>query len=181
MKLIIGLGNPGKEYDNTRHNIGFIVIDNFLGKVKYKKKFNGLYYETNIGKEKTIFLKPETYMNNSGYCVQEFVNYYNVKHEDILVIQDDLDLDQGVIKFKINSGCGGHNGIKSIINSLNSDDFFRMKIGIKNEYKSDVIEYVLGKMNKSEIEKINFNKTKDAINDFIMYDYNYVMNKYNRK
>ena len=178
MKLIVGLGNPGKEYDKTRHNIGFIILDNYLGNIKYKTKYNGLYYETKIDNEKVIFLKPLTYMNNSGNSVREFVNFYEIKHEDIMIIQDDLDLDLGIIKFKINSGSGGHNGIKSIINSINGEDFFRMKVGI-NKAKDNVIDYVLGHMNKEEIGKIDFDKTKNAIDDFIKCGYSYVMNKYN--
>ena len=88
MKLIVGLGNPKKKYDNTRHNIGFMVLDNYLGKVDYKSKFNGLYYEKNINNEKVIFLKPQTYMNNSGLSVFEFVNFYKISLKDILIIQE---------------------------------------------------------------------------------------------
>lgn len=180
MKLIVGLGNPGEEYDNTRHNIGFILIDKYLGNVKYKSKFNGLFYEKN-GEEKVIFVKPQTYMNNSGECVSKFVKYYDIEMEDILVIQDDLDINIGKYKFKINSSSGGHNGIKSIINYLGNDNFFRLKVGISNTKKGDVIDFVLGKFNKEELNTIDFEKLKDAIDDFIKFDYGYVMNKYNGK
>ena len=180
MKLVVGLGNPGKEYDNTRHNIGFMLIDKYLGDVKYKDKFNGLFYEIN-GKEKVIFVKPQTYMNNSGECVVKFANYYNIKPEDILVIQDDLDINVGKYKFKINSSSGGHNGIKSIINNLGTDSFFRLKIGISNTRKNDVIDFVLGKFSKEEMNSIDFDELIKAIDDFINYDYSYVMNKYNGK
>ena len=180
MKLIVGLGNPGNEYDKTRHNIGFMSIDNYLNNVNFKSKFNGLYYETNKDNEK-IILKPQTFMNNSGECVIKFVKYYNIKHENIMVIHDDLDLNLGTIKFKINSSSGGHNGIKSIINYLNGNDFFRMKIGINTNNKSDIIDFVLGKLSKKEIEYIDFNKINSAIDDFIDYGYEYVMNKYNGK
>lgn len=180
MKLIVGLGNPGKEYDNTRHNIGFMLIDKYLGNVKYKSKFNGLFYEKN-GEEKVIFVKPQTYMNNSGECVSKFVKYYDIEMEDVLVIQDDLDINIGKYKFKINSSSGGHNGIKSIINYLGNDNFFRLKIGVSNTKKGDVIDFVLGKFNKEELNTIDFEKLKDAIDDFIKYDYSYVMNKYNGK
>lgn len=181
MKLIVGLGNPEKKYDNTRHNIGFMVLDNYLGKVDYKSKFNGLYYEKNINNEKVIFLKPQTYMNNSGLSVFEFVNFYKISLKDILIIQDDLDLDIGMIKFKFNSSSGGHNGIKSIINCLGSQEFSRLKIGINNEYKKDTIDFVLSKFSKKDIEKLNLDKINSAINDFLSYDINYVMNIYNRK
>lgn len=180
MKLIVGLGNPGKEYVNTRHNIGFMLIDKYLGDVKFKEKFNGLYYETN-SLDKVIFLKPQTFMNNSGDCVVKFANYYNVKPEDILVIQDDLDINVGKYKFKINSSSGGHNGIKSIINNLGTNGFFRLKIGISNIRKNNVIDFVLGKFSKDEINNINFDELINAIDDFINYDYSYVMNKYNGK
>lgn len=180
MKLVVGLGNPGKEYDNTRHNIGFMLIDKYLGNVKYKDKFNGLFYEIN-GAEKVIFVKPQTYMNNSGECVSKFVKYYDIKMEDILVIQDDLDINVGKYKFKINSSSGGHNGIKSIISHLGNDNFFRLKIGISNTKKDDVIDFVLGKFSKEDLNNINFDDLKNAIDDFINYDYSYVMNKYNGK
>ena len=180
MKLIVGLGNPGKEYVNTRHNIGFMLIDKYLGDVKFKEKFNGLYYETS-SLDKVIFLKPQTFMNNSGECVVKFANYYNVKPEDILVIQDDLDINVGKYKFKINSSSGGHNGIKSIINNLGTDSFFRLKIGISNTRKNDVIDFVLGKFSKEEMNSIDFDELIKAIDDFIIYDYSYVMNKYNGK
>lgn len=181
MKLIVGLGNPGKEYSNTRHNIGFMVIDKYLGDVKFKEKFNGLFYEINSNGDKVIFIKPQTYMNNSGECVGKFVKYYNVKLEDIMVIHDDLDISVGNIKFKINSSSGGQNGIKSIISHLGNNGFFRMKLGIKSDKKNDVIDFVLGKFSKSELELIDFNKCSNAIDDFIKYDYEYVMNKYNGK
>ena len=181
MKLIVGLGNPDKKYENTRHNIGFMIVDNFLGNVKYKKKFNGLYYETIINNQKVIFLKPQTYMNNSGLSVIEFVNYYDINNEDIMVIQDDLDIDLGKIRFKINSSSGGHNGIKSIINCLNSDSFFRMKIGINSENRFDTIDFVLSDFSKEQLNKIDFERANHAISDFIENDYKYVMNKYNGK
>ena len=180
MKLIVGLGNPGKEYDNTRHNVGFMLLDAYLGDVKYKEKFNGLFYERNKG-EKVIFLKPLTYMNNSGECISKFVKYYNINIEDILVIQDDLDMKIGMYKFKKNSSSGGHNGIKSIINHLNSNNFFRMKIGIKNDKKYDTIDFVLGKFYKEELNLINFDVLKESIDDFILKDSDFVMNKYNGK
>ena len=181
MKLIVGLGNPSKEYSNTRHNIGFMVIDKYLGDVKFKEKFNGLFYEINSNGDKVIFIKPQTFMNNSGECVGKFVKYYNVNNEDIMVIHDDLDINVGNIKFKINSSSGGHNGIKSIISHLGNNGFFRMKLGIKSNEKRDVIDFVLGKFSKSELELFDFNKCNSAIDDFLKYNFEYVMNKYNGK
>ena len=180
MKLIVGLGNPGKEYENTRHNIGFKIIDKYLGNVKYKEKFNGLFYELNKN-DKIVFVKPQTYMNNSGECVSKFAKYYNISNEDILIIQDDLDIDIGNYKFKINSSSGGHNGIKSIISHLGSDGFFRMKVGIKNCKKGDTINFVLGKFSKEDNDLIKFDELLSSIDDFINHDYKYVMNNYNGK
>ena len=180
MKLIVGLGNPGDEYKKTRHNVGFMSIDNYLGDVKFKEKYNGLYYEKSVNGEKIIFLKPLTYMNNSGECVRKYVDFFDIEHSNIMVIQDDLDLPTGTIRFKIKSTSGGHNGIKSIINHLNGDDFFRLKVGISNT-TNDVIDYVIGNFSKKELNLIDFNLINAAIDDFILNDCEYVMNKYNRK
>lgn len=182
MKLIIGLGNPGKEYTNTRHNIGFMVLDNYLGNVNYQKKFNAEYYVENINGEKVIFIKPQTYMNLSGNAVKEFVSFYKVEFEDILVIQDDLDLPLGKYRVKINSSSGGHNGIKSIINVLHSDAFARLKIGVSNNKEIDTKDYVLGRFSKEDLSVLEemhprFNK---IINDFIAYSIEKVMNDNNR-
>lgn len=181
MKLIVGLGNPGKNYEKTRHNIGFYIIDNYLGDINYKEKFNGLYYELNVDNEKVIFLKPQTYMNNSGECVSKFIKYYNIDYKDIMIIHDDLDINVGICKFKYNSTSGGHNGIKSIINNIGTKEFFRMKLGIKNEKKDDVIDFVLGKFSKNELELFDINKLYNAIDDFIKNGHEYVMNNYNGK
>ena len=180
MKLIVGLGNPGKEYNNTRHNIGFMVLDRFLGDVKYKEKFSGLYFEKDYG-EKIIFLKPQTFMNNSGFCVKKFVDFYKISPDDILVVHDDLDLQTGNFKYKYNSSSGGHNGIKSIISMLGTQTFYRLKVGIGNTLKSEVVDYVLGKFNNTELESININLIKDSLNDYINNGFEYTMNKYNRK
>lgn len=183
MKLIVGLGNPGKEYDKTRHNIGFMVIDNYLGNVNWSNKFNALYCEKVINGEKIIFVKPLTYMNNSGNAVGEFVRYFNIDNKDILVIQDDLDLNVGVYKLKMHSSSGGHNGIKSIIASLGNQDFPRLKVGIGSVKKDEVIDYVLGKFSKSELEVLNelFNTFDKIINSFINEGIDKTMNVYNTK
>lgn len=178
MKLIVGLGNPGDEYNNTRHNIGFSLVDYYLDNVNYKSKFKGLYYKS---ADNVIFLKPQTFMNNSGFSVKDFVDYFKIDIDDILVIQDDLDLDIGKIRFKCNSSSGGHNGIKSIINSLNTNSFLRLKIGINYKKNIDTVDYVLGNFSKEEKEFFDYNYMKQAINDFILYGKDYVMNKYNRR
>lgn len=183
MKLIVGLGNPDKEYDKTRHNVGFMVIDNYLGSVNWSNKFNALYCEKVINGEKIIFVKPLTYMNNSGNAVGEFVRYFNIDNKDILVIQDDLDLNVGDYKLKMHSSSGGHNGIKSIIASLGNQDFPRLKVGIGSVKKDEVIDYVLGKFSKSELEVLNelFNTFDKIINSFINEGIDKIMNVYNTK
>lgn len=183
MKLIVGLGNPDKEYDKTRHNVGFMIIDNYLGSVNWSNKFNALYCEKVINGEKIIFVKPLTYMNNSGNAVGEFVRYFNIDNKDILVIQDDLDLNVGDYKLKMHSSSGGHNGIKSIIASLGNQDFPRLKVGIGSVKKDEVIDYVLGKFSKSELEVLNelFNTFDKIINSFINEGIDKTMNVYNTK
>lgn len=184
MKLIVGLGNPGKEYINTRHNVGFMVLDYFLGNnLKWKEKFNGLYYESLIEGEKVIFLKPLTFMNLSGEAVVKYKNYFNLDIEDILVIHDDMDIDLGKYKLKRNSSSGGHNGIKSIINSLNSNAFLRLKIGITHNKNIDTVDYVLGKFNEKEMDllKINFNTYEEIIRSFVVNGIDKTMNIYNTK
>ena len=183
MKIIVGLGNPGDEYKNTRHNVGFIAIDHYLGNVDWKKKFNGLYYDTNINGEKVIFIKPTTYMNLSGNCVVEFVNFYKVSTDDILVIQDDLDLPFLKYKLKYKSSCGGHNGMRSIINSLGTDSIARLKIGIAHDRSVDTKDYVLGNINKKDLDLLNDScNTFDKIIDlFISKGIDACMMRYNTK
>ena len=183
MKLIVGLGNPGKEYENTRHNVGFMTLDDYLGNVKWSNKFNALYYECFIDIEKVIFVKPLTYMNNSGNAVGEFVRYYNFDMKDILIIQDDLDEEIGLYKLKVNSSSGGHNGIKSIINSLGTQSFPRLKVGIGSVKKDEVIDYVLGKFSKKEMEILDneFSIFRKIIESFVNVGIDKTMNVYNTK
>ncbi len=150
MKLICGLGNPGKEYLNTRHNVGFMIVDNYLSGEVFKEKMNGLYLEKRINNEKVIFLKPLSYMNNSGMVVKPYVDYYKISHKDILIIRDDLDLELGHTRIKFDSTSGGDNGIKSIINCLGAKDFYQYKVGISNDKLHDTKDYVLGSFSKEE-------------------------------
>ena len=181
MKLIVGLENPGKSYEKTRHNVGFMVLDHYLDGEKYDKKFNGEYVEKTIDKEKVIFLKPLSYMNLSGDVVVKFKNYYKIELNDILVIHDDLDLPLGTAKIKYSSSSGGNNGIKSIINRLNSKEFGQYKIGIANYNFLDAKDYVLGKFYKSEEELLNkkIEESTDIINYFIANGIEKTMNNYN--
>ena len=164
MKLIVGLGNPGNEYDGTRHNIGFSIVDNYLTNVSWQEKFDGLVTSINHETEKVLFFKPLTYMNNSGIAVSKIVKYYNIQLDNLLIIHDDLDLAFGVYRIKYDSSSGGHNGIKSIINYLNSQKFWRLKVGISNP-KTNVKDYVTGKFKRSE--KSFLKLSKDTFNDII--------------
>lgn len=181
MKLVVGLGNPGKEYNLTRHNVGFIILDKYLGDINWSSKFNGLYYEKNINNEKVIFVKPQSYMNLSGNVVQKFINFYKIDSKDLLVIHDDLDLPVGKFRIKINSSSGGHNGIKDIISCLNTNEFVRLKIGISQNRNIDTKDYVLGKFSKSDLEIIdkNNNAYKEIIENFNYNNIELLMNKYN--
>lgn len=181
MKLIVGLGNPGKDYENTRHNIGFMVLDNYLTSCTWQKKFNAEYTTITINNEKAILVKPLTYMNLSGDAVVEYVNYYKIAAKDILVIHDDLDLPFGKIRIKASSSAGGHNGIKSIIERLGNNNFARLKIGISHNTNGDTKDFVLGKFNKEQLEELAklYPITNKVIDAFINYDINKVMNDYN--
>lgn len=156
MKIIIGLGNPGKQYENTRHNIGFMAIDRMIKKYSLdeKAKFQGLISETHIKGEKVIFLKPQTFMNLSGNSIMEIVNFYKLNPtEDIVVIYDDMDLAFGQLRVKDKGSSGGHNGIKSIISHL-GEKFIRIKCGIGKK-KTDAVEHVLGKFNQTEQKELD--------------------------
>ena len=184
MKLIVGLGNPGKEYENTRHNVGFMVIDKFLQAhniTSEKSKFSGIYYEANINNEKYILLKPQKYMNLSGEVVRDFVNFYKINIEDLLVISDDLDMECGKIKLKLTGSCGGHNGLRNIEQHINTKDYKRLKIGIANNKNMDTKDYVLGKFSAEEKELINnsVEKAVSIIEEFSTVKFDNIMNKYN--
>lgn len=183
MKLIVGLGNPGKEYERTRHNIGFMCVDNYVDNSDWKEKFNALYQNLVINDEKVLFVKPLTYMNLSGQAVRKFVDYFKISIEDILIIQDDLDLSLGKIRIKINSSAGGHNGIKSIINELGTDAFARLKIGIAHNDLMDTKDYVLGKFNQEETKQIieSITLSKKIIDSFLKNGIEKTMNRYNTK
>lgn len=164
MKLIVGLGNYGNEYHNTRHNVGFMVLDNYLNQAKWNSNKLAYYIKIKIDGEDVIFIKPLTYMNLSGNAVLHFKNYYNIDIKDILIIHDDLDLPIGTYRLKINSSAGGHNGIKSIISCLNTKNFLRLKIGISKP-ESDVVDYVLHKFSSDEL--IELNKNYEVFNEII--------------
>ncbi|MDD6224497.1 MAG: aminoacyl-tRNA hydrolase [bacterium] len=186
MKLIVGLGNPGREYENTRHNIGFFIIDKFankLGILITKSKFNGLYGETSIRGEKVILLKPQSYINLSGEVIRKFVDFYKISISDILIIHDDLDLNVGVYKIKQRGSSGGHNGLKNIEIHLGTQEYKRIKIGISNNKNIDTKDYVLGKFSKEDQEKLT--EIQEVIlqilEDYFKVSFLDLMGKYNHR
>lgn len=187
MKLIVGLGNPGKEYENTRHNVGFMVVDNYLSRKDisdgWKNKFNGLYLEININGEKVIFLKPQSYMNLSGGVVSQFVNFYKLNISDIFVISDDLDLLTGNYKIKCKGSCGGHNGLRDIERCLGTSEYKRLKVGISKDKDVDTKDYVLGKFSKDDTKIYEglFGTLVDVIDDYFKLPFGDLMSKYNSK
>ncbi len=157
MKLIVGLGNPGSKYENTRHNVGFMFID-YMAKaynVSFSRKNNYEFAEINIRGEKVILVKPQTFMNLSGEAVISLVKFYKLSNEDIIVIYDDLDMQFGKMRIKEKSSSGGHNGIKSLIAHLHTEHFMRIKVGINNEFKKDVKSFVLSKFSKQEMTEFD--------------------------
>ena len=178
MKLIVGLGNPGMKYKKTRHNVGYMVLDNYLKNVKWFSKKNSYLYERVINNEKIIFIKPKTYMNLSGIAVKEAVDYFKINKNNILVIQDDVDMKIGTYKLKKNSTDGGHNGIKSISNYLKTKDYLRLKIGIKKDTKKDTSAFVLSKFNKDDNILLNNINTNKIIDDFINNDIETLLKNY---
>ena len=185
MLLIVGLGNPGKEYLKTRHNVGFMFVDNVAKKLNLKFSLDKAkkceIVQTNIGLEKVIFIKPQTYMNLSGDSVIAVKNFYKIDVEDILVIYDDLDLETGKIRIRPNGSSGGHKGIQSIITNLGTQNIKRVRIGIDKVSSDKTVDYVIGNFSKAdrEIIDISLEKGLDIINDFISIPFEQVMSRYN--
>lgn len=184
MKIIAGLGNPGKEYENTKHNVGFLTIDILAEKydIKVNKiKFKGLVGEGMIGTEKVILVKPQTYMNLSGQCIREIVAFYKLDMEDLVVIYDDIDLPMGNLRIRKKGSAGTHNGMRSIIYDLQDDGFPRVRVGIGGERKGDLANYVISGFSGDDRKLIEeaIVKAADAVTclvedgiDRAMVDYN---------
>ncbi|MFP4177281.1 MAG: aminoacyl-tRNA hydrolase [Acholeplasmataceae bacterium] len=154
MKVVVGLGNPGAAYRKTRHNIGFIVVDEWLKRTRQKAKFQGKFNaEINVSifqQEKIVFMKPSTYMNRSGGSIASFLSYYQGDIEDLLVIVDDVNLPTGRIRLRESGGHGGHNGLRNIIDRLGSESFKRIRIGVGNDTDMPLDKYVLGKISAEQ-------------------------------
>lgn len=185
MYLIVGLGNPEEDYTGTRHNMGFDTINKIAEKYNIKinkKKFNGIYEKCNIEGKEVILLKPQTYMNLSGNCVREFVNFYKVKLQEIIIIYDDIDVKQSSIKIRKKGSSGGHNGMKSIVENLKTTEFPRVRVGIgAPKPNQDMVKYVIGPISKEEKEILGQGTTKasEAIVEILKNGIDIAMNKYN--
>jgi PTH1 family peptidyl-tRNA hydrolase len=167
MKIVVGLGNPGEEYENTRHNVGMIMLDYMLGKkAEWEESDNAktLYFKDKVGSKPVEYLKPQTFMNKSGFTVLHVKNKHKLTLKDIVVIYDDIDLPLGKMKISFNRSSGGHNGLGSIIKSLKSEEFLRIRVGIspatpsgkirKPKGERDVLKFLLGEFKKSELETL---------------------------
>jgi len=188
MKMIVGLGNPGAKYKNTKHNIGFIAVDEFAiqHKMEFSKtKFESLYAEAFVGTEKVLLVKPQTFMNDSGRAVRQLIDYFNVEVKDLVIIYDDLDLPVGKLRLRQKGSAGGHNGIKSIIQHIDTADFNRIRIGIDRPVgKQTVIQHVLSGFPKSQHEEllITIKDSVAALEYWIEgHPFLEVMNQFNKK
>ena len=185
MYLIAGLGNPENEYAHTRHNMGFDTINNIAKNNNIsisKTKFKALYETGIIQGKKVILLKPQTYMNSSGISIKEVADFYNIKPEEIIIIYDDIDIEKGKIKLRKKGGPGSHNGMKSVIQELQSTDFIRIRVGIgQPEFKNDMINYVIGNVPDEEQKVLQegTQKAAEAVEEILKNGIDIAMNKFN--
>lgn len=186
MYLIAGLGNPGKEYEKTRHNMGFRAVDVLASSASIdvrKNKFKGLIGNGNIAGEKVILLKPQTYMNLSGSSIREAAMYYDVPKENLIVIYDDLDLSAGSIRIRKSGGPGTHNGMKSVVKELGTKEFPRVRIGVgAGSSGEDIVDRVIGKVSKEDQKLLDeaAKAAAEAVEDIIRKGIDNAMNAHNR-
>lgn len=187
MYIIAGLGNPDKKYEKTRHNVGFQAarrIKKQYGLERSRKKFQAKTNQGRIGGEEVLLLRPETYMNNSGLAVREAAAFYKVPADHVLIIYDDIALPLGTLRLRKSGSAGGHNGIKSIISHLGTQDFPRIRIGVgSNQGEGDLIDYVLGAFSKAEQQVIDeaVQRAADAVESIITEGMDKAMNRFNQK
>lgn len=174
MKIIVGLGNIGKEYEETRHNVGFMFVDYYIKEVlkqnlNYKKRDNYYYLETNVNGEKTVIIKPTTYMNLSGEAIVKVKKWYKIDDGDIIIVYDDVDLNIGSFRYRENGSAGTHNGMRNILSVLKTEDLKRMRIGIENRDNKNIplMDYVLSKFNKDELNLLYNEVFKDVSNKLL--------------
>jgi PTH1 family peptidyl-tRNA hydrolase len=186
MYLVVGLGNPGPEYEDTRHNLGFKVIDELalrLGIKELVEKHHSFMGEGKIGEHRVILAQPQTFMNNSGLAVRGLLQWYKLKPQNLILVYDDVDLEVGQIRIREKGGAAGHHGVESVINSMGTSEFPRVRIGIGRENPTaDVTEYVLQKIPPSQKEILDeaILKAADAVQEIISSGLSSAMNKFNR-
>ncbi len=184
MKIIVGLGNPGKEYEKTRHNAGFLAVDRVADKLQcaiVQKKFKALVGSVKVNGENVIVVKPQTFMNLSGEAVREVMDYYKAGMEDLIVLSDDLDLPIGRIRIRGSGSDGGQRGLRSIIQNLQSNAFARIRIGIGKDKQIDTKDYVLGKISASDQAEFldALDRASAAAIQFIHAPVSVLMNQFN--
>lgn len=183
--LVVGLGNPGSQYEFTKHNVGFLTVDYLADKLNIKinkLKFKGLFAKEKIENQDVVLLKPQTYMNLSGESVRDFANFFKIPPENIIVVVDDVDLPMGKIRIRKKGSAGTHNGMKSIIYQLQSDNFIRIKVGIeKEERKDDLADYVLKGFSKDEVPIMeeSMERAAKAVLEILKKGPDVAMNKFN--
>jgi PTH1 family peptidyl-tRNA hydrolase len=185
MYLIVGLGNPESDYSNTRHNMGFDVINKLAKKHEIelsRSKFDGIYGTGIIENEKVILLKPQTYMNLSGDSLIQFKDFYKIPNDKIIVIYDDIDIDPGIIRIRQKGSPGTHNGVKSVVHRLNSDEFLRVRVGIgKPDENMDLVSHVIGFISEEDKKTLTdgIMKATEAIEEILKNGVMSAMNKFN--
>ncbi len=184
MKVIVGLGNPGKEYKDTRHNIGFMVLEELASRhsvEKQESRFDALIGHIRIAGEKVLLVKPLTYMNLSGKAVQPLMHWYKLELNDLMVVYDDMDLPMGTLRIRKKGGNGGHNGIASISERLASKDFARSRVGIGRPQSGEAVNWVLGRFTADEKEQMDIvvKNAADALEKWVKLGIDEAMNAYN--
>ncbi|MCR5439885.1 MAG: aminoacyl-tRNA hydrolase [Selenomonas sp.] len=187
MKIIAGLGNPGSEYEKTKHNVGFMFVDALaekLGVTDWKDKFDAKIGETRIGVEKVLLVKPQTYMNESGQAIGPLMNFYKLDAEDLIVVHDDMDIPAGTIRIRKKGSAGGHNGIKSVLAHVGDEHFARVRIGIGRPLPGwTVVNHVLAPFVPEDVTKIEeaIKYLVPAVECIVTDDVDMAMNQYNPK
>ena len=186
MYIIAGLGNPGKKYEHTRHNMGFLALDLLADKYGIKVdrlKFKALTGEGRIEGKKVLLVKPQTYMNLSGESIRDVMNFYKEPIENLIVIYDDIDIPEGTLRIRPKGSAGTHNGMRNIIYLLGEDEFPRRRVGIGGERRSDLVDYVIGRVTEGEADKLweALNKAAEAAADIVINDVTHAMQEYNIK
>lgn len=184
MFVIVGLGNPGRKYQNTRHNLGFITLDRLAEKhnIKVSKiAFKALVGDGSINNQKVLLVKPQTYMNLSGESVREVLSYYKVEAENLIVIYDDIDIETGKLRIRKKGSAGSHNGMKSIIFQIKSEEFPRVRVGIGGQHKISLRDFVIGGFSKEEKPLLEdaVDRGVEAVESIVSKGIDHAMNRYN--